>query len=56
MAMRWATAVAVVVSGVEAHIERKNAEAARARELLYLLGQIGPPVDGRKKSGGGGRH
>ncbi len=55
MAMRWSTAVDVVVSGVEAHIERKSAEASRGRELLYLLKQIGPP-ERAKSTRGGGRH
>jgi len=53
--MRWHTAIAVVTSGVEAHIAQKTDEVARGHELLSLLGQINPPADRRKKSGGGGR-
>lgn len=47
--MRWSTALAVVQSGIEAHIEARNQEASRGRELLYLLGRISPP----EKMGGG---
>lgn len=54
MAMRWHTAVAVVTEGVEAHIEQRNQEASRGRELLYLLKSIGQPHPIQTNGRGGG--
>lgn len=42
--MRWQTAVAVVLEGVQAHINRSQAKADQGQEFLSFLQEIQPPA------------
>lgn len=41
--MRWQTAVAVVASGLEAHLAQQSAEIVQTGQLLNLLQRLPPP-------------